>query len=239
MARHLYLPSFVLCLFVFLNALFWQQSHRILFKWPNVPPAPQYEQARLMALGDEQLAYRYNGIVLQNMGSEDGQMAALQEYDYNRLKNWFFLEDALDPVSDFIPVLAAYYYGAVNDKEKLDEVLDYLAVIGQRPYNEKWRWLGHAVYLARHQQKDNDRALELAYKLAANKDPDLADWAKQMPAFILQAKGDSELAYDIMLSLLVSNADKMHPNEVFFMKDYICRTLLPEMPEKQPPEFCD
>ena len=56
--------------------------------------------------------------------------------------------------------------------------------------------------------------------------------------FILQEEGQSELAYKIMLNILISNADAMHPNEVNFMTDYICNTLLVDLPHIPKPDFC-
>ena len=134
--------------------------------------------------------------------------------------------------------LGATYFGAVQDKEKLRYIFDYLAQVGARPDGEKWRWLGHAVFLAKHELKDNEKALELAYILADNKNPDLADWAKQMPAFILQEQGQPELAYKIMLNILISNIDTMHPNEINYMQDYICNKLLVDLQNVETPAFC-
>ena len=149
--------------------------------------------------------------------------------------------DKLDPISDANPLLAAYYFGAVTDADKLNYVFDYLAVVGQRPIGEKWRWLGHAVFLARHIVKDDEKALELAYLLASNPSPDLGDWAKQMPAFILAKrgnKGDTREAFDIMMSMLINNVDTLHPSEINFMTDYICNTILKDDNTIKKPEFC-
>lgn len=238
MVKEKQVPIIFLLIFSVANLLFWGQSHTVQKQWMNVPPVPAQTSVSMIALGDEQLAYRFYATMLQNLGNMDGKQISLKDYNYQSLKNWFFLEDHLDPVSNIIPMIAAYYYGAVKDKEKLGEVLDYLAVVGQRPEGEKWRWLGHAVYLARHEQKDNKRALELAKLLAANKSPDLADWAKQMPVFILQEEGQTELAYKIMLNILISNVDTMHPNEINYMKDYICNTILKKRSDIPKPEFC-
>ncbi len=238
MVKEKKLSVFLLLVFSMANFFFWLQSHHVQAKWANVPPVPTKGTAGFIALGDDQLAYRYYASMLQNLGNLSGQVISLKDYDYRKLKKWFFLEEALDPVSDVVPMLATYYYAAVKDKERQYLVLDYLAEIGKSPEGQKWRWLGHAVYIARHELNDNDKALELAYLLAANKSPHLADWAKQMPAFILQAKGQTDLAYKIMLNLLISNVDTMHPNEIFFMKDYICNTLLKENTDITPPDFC-
>jgi len=226
-------------LFLTANIVFWMSSKDVQKTWMNVPLAPSMLKVDLSFLGNRQLAYRSYATMLQNIGSVDGKQISLKEYNYEHLKEWFFLEHSLDSHSDVVPLLAAYYFGAISDKDKLSNVLDYLSIAGQSPEGEKWRWLGHAVYLARHQMGDNERALKLAYLLSDNKSPDLADWAKQMPAFILQDQGDSDLAYKIMLNILISNVDTMHPNEIFFMKEYICNTIIPTQTNVVPPSFCE
>lgn len=228
----------VLLFFLIGNIFFWQHSKHIQKTWPNVPNAPTKPVAQLTFLGNTELAYRVYATMLQNIGSVDGKDISLKKYDYSKLKKWFFLLHDLNAHSDVVPLLAAYYYGGISDVNKLSEVLDYLEVVGQNPEGEKWRWLGHAVYIARHIMKDNDRALELAYKLSENKSPKLADWAKQMPVYILQDQGDTELAYKIMLNILISNVDTLHPNEIYFMQDYICNTLIPSDTALSPPSFC-
>lgn len=234
------IPSYLfLSICLLANFIFWTYSHNRQATWSNVPPAPIQHSAGMIALGDDQMAYRFYALMLQNLGNTGGRYISLADYDFNKLKEWFLLVDVLDPVSNAVPMMAANYFGSVQDKSKLGPVLDYLAVVGQRPYGEKWRWLGHAVYLARHEQKDNDRALELAYLLAANEDPDLADWARQMPAFVLQAKGETEMAYQIMLNILISNVDTLHPNEINYMTDHICNVLLKDLPHIAPPSFCE
>jgi hypothetical protein len=207
--------------------------------WPNIPDTPDQKKASLLALGDEQLAYRQNAFMLQNLGYGLAKDVALKDYDYQNLKDWFFLQDTLDPVSDVTPMLAAYYYGAVSDKTKLPYVIDYLTHIGQSEIKEKWRWLAHAVFLARYEMDDLDRALELSYLMAENKNPNMADWARQMPAFILAEKGDDEAAYQIMINILGSRYDKLHPNEINFMTDYICNKLVPNIKGIDPPAICN
>ncbi len=234
-----YMPHMIFCFLLLANVFFWSYSKPLKGSWANVPPVPSSETASLLTLGDEQLAYRSYFIMLQNLGNTGGEFRSLKEYDYTSLQKWLFLVDRLDPTSSALPMLASYYYAAVQDPDKIRLVIDYLRVVGARADGDKWRWLGQAVSLARHQVKDNDLALELAYELADNKNPDLADWAKQMPAFILQAKGEAGLAYKIMLNILISNVDNLHPNEINYMKDYICNKLIPDLPNETPPVFCN
>ena len=180
----------------------------------------------MMGLGDSEFAYRYGALELQNLGDSGGQTTALKDYDYQELGKWFWLLDSLDPASDHVPMMAAYVFGATRVPSDVRVVYDYLAKIGDNPAGQKWRWLVHAIFLARHRLYDLDLALGLAYKLSKMQltDDHLPDWARRMPALVLAEKGDKEDARKILEDILVSS-DKIHPNEVNFMKDYLIHQL--------------
>lgn len=222
-------PVYILCFLIFLlNCAFWTQSRPMQAEWANVPPPPGEAGASLMTLGDPQLAYRMTGLMLQNFGDTGGRTTPLQDYNYEHLGLWFYRADQLDPISNHVPLLAAYYFGATQDPSMLGPVIDYLAHVGRRGADQKWRWLGQAIHLARFRMEDTDLALELAHELAGLDEPDMPGWARQMPVFILNAQGDRESAYDFMVGVLREEAENMHPNEVNFMAWYICEQLLTE-----------
>ena len=206
----------------------WTQLRTKQAAWGNVPPAPSERVATMWMLGDRQMAYRTIGIMLQNMGDSGGRVTRLQDYNYTRLGRWFMLEHALDERSNFMPLLAAYYFGATPEAKDLDPVIDYLSLVGESSYSAKWRWLSQAVYLARFKQNDQDKALRLSYKLADMYKPGMPAWVVQMPAFILAQKGDQEAAYDLAIQILKDDSQNMHPNEINFMVDYICHRILNE-----------
>lgn len=228
----------LIAVMLFLNVMFWFSVRTKQSSWLNVPPAPDKKYAAAYGLGDNSLAYRLNGLMIQNMGDVGGQVTPLDQYDYEELSEWFFVQDYLDPVSDFIPNLASYYFGAVQKPEKLYPVLNYLEVAGQGAEGEKWRWLAQAVYLARFRIKDKDRALELAKVLANTSNPDVPAWVLQMPAFIMVDRGEKEAAYALMAKILQSSASSLHPNEIYSTKIYICTRILDEEEAKTNP-LCD
>lgn len=197
-------------------------------EWANVPPAPSAQGAQMGMLGDPQLAYRATGIMLQNMGDHGGRVVALADYNYHRLARWFRIQHELDERSNFTPFLAAFYYGANPDTSDLYPLIDYLAMVGESPYSNKWRWLAQAVYLARFRQNDLESAQRLAYKLADMYRHGMPAWVVQMPTFILAQRGQQEAAYDLAVQLLRDEGENMHPNEVMFMRDYICTRILTE-----------
>jgi len=220
---------------LFLNFSFWVHARTIIQEWDNVPPPPTSQSAAMVSLGDPEIAYRLFGYFLQNAGNTGGKYESLRNYDYAMLEQWFMVADDLNPRSDLVPFLAAFYFGVLYDEpEKMRHVARYLAKAGMAPYPEKWRWLAHAAYLARHQVKDLPLALEYANTLA-NHPGDVAIWGRQMPAFVQLGMDNKQASYEIMRKILITDGEKLHPNEVNYMIDFICKqTLSPEEAARDP-----
>ncbi len=217
------------------NVLFWSHSHKIFSEWSNVPAAPSKNAATIWGLGDTEITYRLFGYLLQNMGNTGGNFEPLKKYDYAALEKWFFVAQHLDPRADYVPFLAAFYYGALEDEpERMTHVVNYLADEGLTGYPNKWRWLVQAIFLAGHRADDKPRAVDLAYKLAALPDK-MPVWARQMPAFASMDMGNKQASYEIMMRILITEQDNLHPNEINVIKEYICtRTLEPAEAAKNP-----
>ena len=211
---------------LFLNVVFWFSVRTVQPRWNNVPPVPDRKYASFHSLGDASFAYRLNGIMIQNLGDTGGRSTSLKDYDYDALTKWFYLQDYLDPFSDFIPYLAAYYFGSVQEPEQFRPVLDYLIQVGKRPDGEKWRWLAQGVYLARYTLKDLSKALEMAHILAQTKNKNVPGWVRQMPAFVMAERGEKDAAYALLLEILKTRGQNLDPSEVNSMKIYICTRLL-------------
>ena len=194
--------------------------------WSNVPPAPKKEIASIMSLGDKQLTYRIIGSMLQNMGDTGGKTTPFEDYNYKNLQDWFFLADSLDPKSNFIPLLAAYYYGATNVKSDLAYIVEYLSNIGVKKENKKWRWLAQAVFIARYRMKDTKLSLKLANELASIWDVSMPVWAKQMPNIIISDMGDKEASYNFIMNLIIDDDNTLSAEEVNFMANYLCKKIL-------------
>lgn len=214
-------------LFLVCNFVFWTHSRGIKASWANVPPPQSYAQALVGGLGDAQLSYRLISHMLLNLGSVGGDIKHLSEYNYENLAQWFFVSLELDDRSEFIPYLAAYYYGAVQEPDQVSHILPYLYDVGTLPYEAKWRYLAHAIYLARHVANDFETALEYADALSLLPG-DLPLWTKQMRAFVRYDQGQKEAAYDILKQILISGTDTLPPQEIYVMREYICEKILDE-----------
>ncbi len=216
-----------LCLCVAVCLSLWLVSSDLFARWGGVPPVPTARTAEMGALGDAQFSYRSGAMTLQVLGDTGGEITPLKEYNYARLGDWFGVLSALDPASDHIPMIAAYYFGATRVPQDVKVIVDYLAVVGDSPVGQKWRWLAHAAYLARHRLNDMDRAIELAYRLARITPLDgkpLPVWARQMPAFILNAQGEAQASRRLIEQMLLTDTG-MHPNEINFMAAYLYEQL--------------
>lgn len=216
-----------------LNIGFWLHSKHIREAWENVPFPPSREALSIMSLGDDEVAYRMTGYFLQNLGSSAGRSEALKDYDYNRLERWLFAANELDPYSNYIPYLVAYFYSASQNPEQVRYLINYLDANGHVDRPQKWRWSAQAVYLAQFIIGDNDLALEIAQRLALI--PGAADWARQLPALVNLKMGNKEAAYGILLTMLDKERESLDPAEINAILDIIChRTLNKEEAAKNP-----
>ena len=80
-----------------------------------------------------------------------------------------------------------------------------------------------------------EKALELAYILANHPNKNRPGWTYQMPAFVLNDIGDKEAAYNVLMGVLIDEAENLHPTELSFTKDYICERLLTGRQRKNDP----
>ncbi len=234
-SRNIFYIQVFIAISLALNILFWFSVRDVRAKWGNVPPAPDMKYAASMGLGDRSFAYRSNGIMIQNLGDTGGRTTPLKDYDYNALADWFFLQNALDPHSNYVPYLAGYYFSALQEPEKYYPVLDYLEKVGSQDSGKKWRWLAQAVYISRFLIKDSEKAMELANRLIEVAPSDAPAWVRQAPVFILKSGGKKEEAYALMLEILKSNVENMHPNEVNAARAYICDQILDESQKRTDP----
>jgi hypothetical protein len=218
--------NFFLASALALNLALWEGSRDMFAKWAGVPPVPSTVGANMMTLGDSEFSYRSFALTLQNLGDGGGQTTPLKDYDYKKLGKWFWLLNSLDPASEHLPLVAAYYFGAVHDMpQDAAVVVDFLSKIGQNPAGDKWRWLAQAAFLAQHRVKDLHLALDIAYTLSRMQPiggHPLPSWAREYPAFVLKAQGEKESARKLMETMLLTEEN---PAEINFIKSFLTEQL--------------
>ncbi len=192
--------------------------------WENIPPPLQQDVTSAISLGDDEFMYRLLGLRLQNLGEDNGQQTSLAKYDYKLLSQWFYSVSYLNSYSSYVPATVAFYYSQTPRRLGAIYVTEFLRQYFLAEPERRWRWMAHAVYLAKHKIKNLPYALELANELASFDIPDAPLWIQQMPAFILRDMGKKDEAKNFMLSIMIEDKN-IPPQELLFMQDYINKYL--------------
>lgn len=201
-----------------LQGAFWYQTHKIVPAMGVVPDVPSEHTLKALSFGDDQALYRLSALNLQNAGDTFGRFTALYKYDFNRLYHWFMLLGTLDNRSDYLPSMANYYFSQTQNKSDVVYIVNYLEAFAKGRIADKWWWQVQAAYLAQHKLEDLDRALELARPLEEIHTIPL--WAQQMPAFVLEKRGEFGDALQIIEGILASE-QTLSQGELNFMRYFI------------------
>lgn len=223
--------DYLFFLFLILQVILWTQIKSIKPDMSVIPPLQTETSIKAASFGDEEFYFRVLAFEIQNAGDTFGRITPLKDYDYSLLSKWFHLLDVLDSKSNFIPALAAYYYSSTQYAPDNKYIVDYLEAHADKdPYN-KWWWYSQAVYIAKHKLDNKQRALEIAYKLAASPNPNIPLWTRQMPAFILEDIGEKEEAA-IIIQNIIDNVDDIPDGELNFMYYFMKDRLEKMSPDK-------
>jgi len=126
---------------------------------------------KALAFGDQQFLFRHLGLWLQGVGDGGGRIRPLREYDYTRVVSWLQSLDGLDPRSDYVPALAAHYFGAIMvDPGKVKVIVQYLVERAQSDLARGWPWLVWAAEKSMHVIKEKPLCSALAARFYGFRD---------------------------------------------------------------------
>ncbi len=179
---------------------------------------------RLHALGDRQAAFRAHALRLQHLGNLGGRIVPYKDIDYPGVAAWFRTLDRLDARADVVPSTAALLYGNTQTPGELRPIVRYLAEHARRAPARKWRWMAHAIYLARHRMDDGELALKLARELRAFDAETIPGWARHMEVIVLADVG-RERAARALVTRLLRDGEDLTPAERRWLKFYLARQL--------------
>lgn len=241
---HLYSHKIFFWLFIamfLLQILFWKQTEDIKPKFDIVPPAPSKYLVAAASLGDKEFLFRILASRLQNSGDIFAGFVALSKYDYSRIYQWLTVLDTLNSESNFAPSLAAYYYSQTQNRPDTKYIVDYLDEHSSKDVDKNWWWFFQAIFIAKNNLNDMDRALELSYKLSENSAENAPLWTKQMPAFIHEEMGEGCMSFKIIEKILKENEEgskKIKPKDIDFMRHFIKDRLGKLKDQKFDPTKC-
>lgn len=184
----------------------------------ELPPPPPAAVLQALALGDATLASYATVLWLQARELQSGVSLPFRALDYRRLAGWLDRALALDPDAGYPLLAAARVYAAVDDPPRQRVMLEFVyRHFLERPA-ERWQWLAHAVYVARHRLHDQRLALRYAEALARHTRPGEApSWARQMHIFVRADLGQVEAAR-VLLGALLTSGEVTDANERRFLE---------------------
>ncbi|MDX1518544.1 MAG: hypothetical protein R3318_00375 [Gammaproteobacteria bacterium] len=184
----------------------------------KLPDVPGSNVLDLAALGDRIALSKYLMLWLQAFDNQPGISIPFRHLDYQRLRQWLDRILALDPRSDYPLLSASRVYAEVADAERKRIMLAFVSDKFREDPEKRWPWMAHAVYVAKHQLKDLDLALELATEIRELVPPGMApSWARQMEIFILEDMDEIEAAM-VLIGGLLESGEITDENELRFLK---------------------
>ena len=185
----------------------------------TLPDAPDTRLLRLYGLGEPDTLAKILMLWLQAFDNQPGVSIPFARLDYARAVDW--LDALLDLDSRFqYPLLSASrVYTETPDDAGKRQMLEFVHRRFLEDPGQRWPWMAHGVYVAKHRIKDLQLALKYANALRLNVSSDAAPpWATQMEIFVLEDLGEVESARIIIDGLLASDRLAGNDNELQFLK---------------------
>jgi len=202
--------------------LFWHALQPPVDVTAESLPTPLSVQSYVMSsLGEPIAASKILNLWLQAFDNQPGLSIPFSQLDYPQLTRWLDTSLALDSEGHYPMLMAARVYGNINDVTKQRVMMDYIFDKFNENPNKYWRWLAHAVIIAKHEIKDQALALRYADALT-NKatGKNVPYWAKDMKIILLEDMGEIEAAKILVGALLESN-QIIDPYELKFLMNKI------------------
>jgi hypothetical protein len=179
---------------------------------------PSAGEIRAAALGENVFAGYIVAVYLQNFNVHLGLATAVADIDRRALIRWLDLDTTLDPGTGYSLLLASRHFAETGTPVERRMMLDWVYRRFEEQPNQRWPWMAHAVFVARHVLHDN--ALALSYAAAMRTqvtDPKVPTWVRQMEMLLRADLGETEDA-KIILSGLVAAGQIRSPAELHFLE---------------------
>lgn len=185
-------------------------------------PHPMSHRAYVLgSLGEPIAAAKILNLWLQAFDNQPGISIPLHALDYDVVIDWLDTILALDPAGHYPMLAAARVYGSVSDTAKQRQMMDYIFDRFNQDPNRYWRWLAHAVIIAKHELRDMPRALQYADALAEKATGEnVPYWARDMKIIVLEDMGELEAAR-ILVGGLIASGEIKDAHELEFLQHKI------------------
>jgi hypothetical protein len=179
---------------------------------------PPTAAVRAAALGEGEFAGYLVMLYVQNLNVHLGLATPLAAIDRPVILLWLDLVTDLDPGSGYPLLLATRHFAETGSPEQRRLMLDWVHRRFEERPNQRWEWLVHAVYVARHVLNDNALAEDYAAALRTRvTDPKAPSWVRQMDLLLHADLGEAADARAI-LGALVAAGQIRSPAELKFLE---------------------
>jgi hypothetical protein len=193
---------------------------------------PSAALVRTAALGESAFAGYLVMMFLQNVDVPLGRATPLADLTRPTVIRWLDLALDLDPDTGYPLLLAARHYAETGSPEQRRMMLDWVYRRFEERPNQRWPWLAHAVFVARHVLHDNTLAELYAAALRTDvSDPTVPSWVRQMDLLLRADLGETADA-KIILGGLIAAGQIRSPVELKFLES---RLLPAPAPAPAPP----
>jgi hypothetical protein len=205
-----------LCLLA--NVLFQRQNPPARLDIVDLRTAPPAMLVRAAALGENVFAGYLVMMFLQNVDVPLGRATPLADLDRSTVIRWLDLATDLDPDTGYPLLLAARHYAETGNPSQRRMMLDWVYRRFEERPNQRWPWLAHAVFVARHVLHDNMLAEFYAAALRAQvTDPTVPSWVRQMDLLLRADLGETADAR-VILGGLIAAGQIRSPAELKFLE---------------------
>jgi hypothetical protein len=187
------------------NVLYQRQNPPARIDVVDLGTPPPAMLLRTAALGENAFAGYLVMMFLQNVDVPVGRATPLADLDRNTVIRWLDLGQDLDPDTGYSLLLAARHYAETGSPAQRRMMLDWVyRRFAERP-NQRWPWLAHAVFVARHVLHDNTLAEFYAAALRTQvTDPNVPSWVRQMDLLLRADLGETADARVILGGLIAA-----------------------------------
>lgn len=182
----------------------------------HAPPSSSVLEA--LALSDDAVLARLMMLWLHAHDTQPGVSLPFNQLDYDLLIAWLSRIEHLDPRSQVTQVSALRVYGAVSDRARQRQMLEFVHRSFLQAPDRRWRWLAEAVIVAKHRLKDLDLALRYARSLRRHATgPQVPYWARDLEVVVLEDMGELEAAR-ILVGGLLASGELDDPVEIRYLE---------------------
>jgi hypothetical protein len=219
----------LLCACLAANVLFQRLDAPAWTDVGDLETPPRLELARAASLGEGRFAGYLAILLLQNFNVSLGRATPVAAMDRRAVLGWLDLSTDLDGDSRYPLLLAARHFAETGTPEQQRCVLDWIYRRFQERPNERWPWLVHAVFAARHVLHDDALAKTYAAALRTRvTDAKAPSWVTQMDLLLRADLGEAEDARTILAGLIDAGQIRS-PGELKFLESRIAPARAPNL----------